>query len=212
MHRPTNAFGRARPGPASRSSRRRPRRDRGQTLVEFALVFPLFLTILLAVVEFAFTFNAVLATQYSSRDAALVAAEAGNGLGSDCVILSTVDRDMGAPADPGQIQTVQIYRTNASGAQQGSATVYAHTGSFDCVLPDGTTLTLPYTRTQNGYPEASRCNIQVGCGNPVPSDHPLDHVGVSVTYRYLYKTPIGQGFGSFIDITRSNSMRMEPVL
>src|SRR6185436_8825286 len=83
---------------ASRTTNRR--RQRGQTLVEFALVVPLFMGILIAIVEFAFTFNAVLAAQYSSRDAALVAAEAGNSDGADCAILSTVEADMGAPADP----------------------------------------------------------------------------------------------------------------
>jgi len=49
---------------ASRTTNRR--RQRGQTLVEFALVVPLFMGILIAIVEFAFTFNAVLAAQYTS--------------------------------------------------------------------------------------------------------------------------------------------------
>ena len=184
----------------------------GQTLVEFALVIPLFITVLLSIVEFAFIFNATLATQYASRDAALVAAEAGSGLGSDCVILAAVDADLGAPATASMIQTVQIYRTNAAGVQQGSPTIYARTGSFSCALPDGTTRTMPYTRTQDGYPQASRCNVIAGCGNPVASTRPLDHVGISVTYRYYYKTPIGLGFGTFVDIVRSNTMRMEPIL
>ncbi len=188
------------------------RAQRGQTLVEFALVIPLFVTVLLSIVEFALMFNAVLATDYVSRDAALVAAEAGDQVGADCVILGAVDAAMTAPADRTQIQTVEIYETNAAGAQQGSPTVYQRTGSFSCVLPDGSSVTIPYTRTQNGYPETSRCNVMAGCGSPNPASHPLDHVGVSVTYWHTWKTPIGAGMGQHLEIVRSNSMRMEPIL
>jgi Flp pilus assembly protein TadG len=185
----------------------RRRAQDGQTLVEFAMVIPIFLTILISIVEFAFMFNAILATDFVSRDAALVAAEAGDQVGADCVILASVDADMGAPAGRTQIQSVEIYRTNAAGTQQGSATIYERRSSFDCVLPDGSTATIHYTRTQNGYPETSRCNVLAGCGG-----QPLDHVAVKVTYRYVYKTPIGASFGPYLTVVRSNSMRMEPIL
>ena len=60
--------------------RRRKRRQdssTGQTLVEFALVFPMFFILFLGVIEFAFSFNAILAVNFASRNAALAAAEAG---------------------------------------------------------------------------------------------------------------------------------------
>ena len=189
------------------TERPRSARGRGQTLVEFALVIPLFMSILIAIIEFAFMFNAILATNFASRDAALVAAEAGNTLGADCSILQAVDNDMGMPANPAQIRQVEIFRASAAGDQMGGATVYARTGTFSCGLPDGTTVTLPYTIQSNGYPEASRCNVLVGC-----SGQPLDHVGVRVTYRHTWRTPFGTTFGPFLDVVRSNSMRMEPVL
>src|SRR5690349_15299150 len=103
----------AKAGPATKR-----RRQGGQTLVEFALV------------AFAFTFNAVLAAQYASRDAALVAAEAGNQAGADCVILQTVEGDMGAPANPGDLVSVEVYQSSASGVQIGAPTVYARGGSL----------------------------------------------------------------------------------
>ena len=182
-------------------------RPRGQTLVEFALVIPLFLSILIAIIEFAFMFNAILATNFASRDAALIAAEAGNTLGADCSILQAVDADMGMPANPAQIRQVEIFRASAAGDQLSAATVYARTGSFACGLPDGTTVSLPFTIQSDGYPEAARCNVLVGC-----SGQPLDHVGVRVTYRHTWRTPFGTSFGPFLDVVRSNSMRMEPVL
>jgi Flp pilus assembly protein TadG len=182
--------------------------ESGQTLVEFSLVIPIFLAMLTAFVEFAFLFNAVLATGFSSRDAALSGAEAGNVGGADCVILQTIEGGMTAPVDAGQIQTVEIYRTTAAGAV-GPSTVYARTGSMNCIFPDGTARVMPYTRTQNDYDAATRCNTLAGCTGPT---RPIDHIGVKVTYRYLWKTPFGHTFGSFFDVFRSNSMRMEPVV
>ncbi len=75
----------------------------GQTLVEFALVFPLFFTLFMGVVEFSFTFNAILSVHFASRNAALAAAEAGNAAGADCVVLSGIERDISAPADHARV-------------------------------------------------------------------------------------------------------------
>ncbi len=72
-------------GHRDRSARKA--RAGGQTLVEFGLVFPIFVMLLLGLVEFSFVFNAVLAVNYSTRDAALAAAEAGDAGGADCIIL-----------------------------------------------------------------------------------------------------------------------------
>ncbi|HEY6569418.1 MAG TPA: TadE family protein [Candidatus Limnocylindrales bacterium] len=198
---------RDRVAPAGATAARR-RRQGGQSVVEFALVIPIFITMLLSFVEFAFTFNAVLATDFTTRDAALAGAEAGNNLGADCVILQTVESDMGAPGDPNQIQQVEIYRTD-SGGSIGPSTIYTRTGSMDCRFPDGTIRPMPYEQGQNDYDALDRCNILAGCEDP---DRPIDHIGVKVTYRYLWKTPIGQAISSWLDVFRSNSMRMEPVL
>ena len=76
------------------------RRSEGQSLVEFALVFPIFFTLFLGIVEFAFAFNALLSVNFASRNAALAAAEAGNAAGADCVILSGIESDMTRPGRP----------------------------------------------------------------------------------------------------------------
>lgn len=208
------------PGAGSRATGRRARsrrfrRDRfgvasgrGQSLVEFSLVIPIFLALLIGVIEFAFIFNAILATNYASRDAALLAAEGGSDLGADCSVLRAVESDLGAPADRAQIRQVEIFEATAAGDQVGSATVYERTGSMGCTLPDGTAVTLPYTRSANGYPMANRCNVLAGCGG----GSTLDHVGVRVTYRHTWRTPFGTTMGPFLDVVKANSMRMEPVL
>jgi hypothetical protein len=193
--------------------RRRRRRGEGQSLVEFALVIPIFLLLMLSIVEFAFVFNAILQTNFASRNAALIAAEAGSSLGADCVILLNVENDFGAPADRTRITSVQVYWSDQNGVQIGSnVTTYNRTGSFNCPLPDGTTIALPYTQAGNGYPEAARCNLLAGCGGTHTG---LDMIGVRIGYSHIWKTPldnfINQGGGGFI-FDRSNAMRMEPIL
>ncbi len=196
---------------------RRPRRlvgTRGQALVEFALVFPIFIAITIALVEFAFVFNAVLTTDYASRNATLIAAEAGNEVGADCAILSAVESAFGAPVDRTKITQVVIFRADSSGNAYsgGEQNVYSRTGSTTCTFTDGTTTTVPYTATSVGYADTSRCNVLAGCGG---THTELDFIGVKVTYHHDWRTPYRNLFGGAtggMDVTRSNAMRMEPVL
>jgi Flp pilus assembly protein TadG len=196
----------------------RPSSPRGQALVEFALVVPLFLVLTLAIVEFAFVFNAVLATNFASRAATLIAAEGGNGVGTDCVILQNVEQEVGAPANRERIVSVQVYRSDTNGLQIGSAvTTYARGGSRTCTFADGSTVTVPYARVgSDGYPEADRCNVLLGCPAGPSGTHPgLDTIGVRIQYSHQWKTPLHNflpGSGSGYVFERSNAMRMEPVL
>lgn len=193
--------------------------EAGQSLVEFALVLPWFVLLLLSVVEFAFVFNAILSINYASRNAALLAAEAGNGTGADCIILDSIEQEVGPPSARSQIQQVSIFWADRNGVQIGSnAQVYVRTGATSganattCTYPDGTVITVPYRLAQNGYPASARCNILAGCGSP---HNGLDRVGVRIWYVHTWKTPLG-GFaglgGSGYAFDRSNVMVMEPIL
>lgn len=191
----------------------------GQTVVEFALVFPLFVMLLLGLIEFAFMFNALLAVNYGARDAALAAAEAGDAAGADCVILDWVERAITAPADTARIQSVEIYQAKPDGTiwPGTSKTVYTHGAPRTCTFPDGSVGSVPYGNpSPNGYPPSQRCNYLGGCNGPGVTNHPtVDNVVVRITYTHLYVTPIknfiGGGPGG-LTFDRSSVMRMEPVL
>ena len=194
-------------------SHRRRARTRGQTLVEFALVFPIFFLLLLGVIEFGLVFNAVLSINFASRDASLIAAEAGNAVGSDCVILNKVEQGIGAPSSKSRITKVEIYQAGKPGNPiGGKVNTYNRTGTTTCTLPDSTTLTVPYTLSGSaGYPDTSRCNIQGGCSG----SGGVDTIGVKITYAYTPFTPLGTFLGGSsmtYTLTESNAMRMEPVL
>ena len=137
--------------------------DRGQALVEFTLVFPIFVMLLVGFVEFVFVLNGVLAVDLASRGATLAATEGGSDGRSDCAILKSVEDDLGAPADRTHIQLVEIFSATATGAHVGPETTYARTGTMTCNLLDGTRLTLPYTVTVDGYPPADRCTPTGAC-------------------------------------------------
>jgi hypothetical protein len=171
------------------------------------------LVLIIAIIEFALTFNALLAINFATREAALIGAEAGNDDNADCMILHTVDKSITPPTDDGQITEVRIYRAHpATGQPSGGAiNVYARGGgSLSCDLPDGGTATVPYRLVSEAYPEATRCNVLAGCGGS-----PLDHIGVQVTYQYLPHTPLANLTnvgGSGYTMVKSNAMRMEPIL
>lgn len=193
---------------------------RGQALVEFSLVFPIFILMLMATIEFGLAFNAVLNVNYASRNAALLAAEAGNTDGADCVILESVEEDIGTPSLDSAVQYVDIYWAEPDGAvKSGKVNHYVRAGSTTCTYRDGSTLTVPYTASVTGYPAVQRCNALKGCGaDPDGATHPgLDTIGVAISYLHKWRTPMaaiipGVGPGSSFTFIRSNAMRMEPVL
>jgi Flp pilus assembly protein TadG len=203
---------RALPGLLRRAGLRRGRRaaPRGQTLLEFAFAFPVFVLLIVGVMEFAAMFSVMLNVNYASRDAALLAAEVGDSQGADCVILSGVDKSLMAMSNKAEIQEIRIYLADENGDEL-AADVYTRGGATTCTYGDGTEVTVPYTAQSIAYPDTSRCTIVAGCG----PNHPLDTVGVAITFRHGWMTPLPQLVtlpAGGITFTRSNAMRMEPTL
>ena len=91
--------------------------------------------------------------------------------------------------------------------------LYRRTGSTTCSMPDGTSITVPYSMVgAAGYPEADRCDVLAGCGGGHDS---VDTIGVSITYSHSWITPLANMItlgGSGFQFTHSNAMRMEPSL
>jgi hypothetical protein len=215
-------------------------KPRGQSLVEFALVFPLFVILLFGLIEFGFMFNATLAVNFASRNASLTAAVAGTNAWSDCKVLEGIENDLAPPLDRSLIQNVAIFRTDRAGnpVSPVAQNVWTRSGSTLCTGPSGATFTVAYTRgagPDNTYPPQEiipqaiippdprgRCAQLSGCEispGPPPVLIPLDSIGVRILYRYQFHTPLrnlitflpGASAGYF-DVTWSNVMRMEPIL
>jgi Flp pilus assembly protein TadG len=185
------------------------------------MIIPLFLVLVLSVFEFAFMFNALLSVGHATRDAALIAAEAGNAGSADCVTLRAIEDDISAPTNKNRITQVMIYRSDANGTVKNS-NIYVRTGvmvqgdpnSTTCTMADSSKLTVPYKATSTGYLATTRCNIVAGCPIGAPTQT-LDTIGVRITYTHNWVTPLANFLGggaATTTIVQSNTMRMEPVL
>jgi hypothetical protein len=188
--------------------------------VEFALVIPLFLTIVLAICEFTFLFTSYVSMSFASHDAVQLAATYGDTAGSDCAVLERIDNDVMTPADPKKITTVDIYWVDIASAnaspKAGAENIYTYdAGIHSCTKPDGTIISVPFAGpSPNGYPESVRCNVNKGIGCQ-PGHTTVDTIAVKITYQYTWITPFpGMLSGGAVAplITSINAMRLEPVL
>jgi Flp pilus assembly protein TadG len=184
------------------------RDERGQGLVEFAIVLPILMLLIFGLIEWAFVMNTQASVNFASRDGAMLAAEGGNNIGTDCMVLSRIERDLVAPALPPRIQNIQIYWSDRNGDQISSnVNTYTRLGSITCDYADGTSLTVPYTLTGPGYLEGARCDILAGCGG---SHTTVDTVGVRITYQHAWVSYVGQTIAPTLILNKSTAIRIEP--
>ena len=205
-----NAIRRGMPSPYRRTRRE----ERGQSAVEFALIFPIFILLVVGLMEFSIAFNALLSINFASRDAALLASEAASDAGADCIVLNSIESDVNAPARGSLINQVRIYWSDQNGVERANAAnVYGRTGSTTCTYPNGSQITVPYSLVGGAqYPESDRCDVLAGCPG-TPAHAGLDTIGVSITYTHSWITPLANLVtmgGTGFQFTHSTAMRMEP--
>jgi Flp pilus assembly protein TadG len=193
----------------------------GQSLVEFALILPLLAILMMGLLEFALAFQATLGINRASQQAALLASEAGNTNGADCLILQQVETDIGPPNDRSNILEVQIQRTGPGGGTVYAKQTYDRGGTTSCTLNDGSVVSVPYTRTTNSYPDDQRCNVLDGCPAMTPARTTVDTIGIQIRYKHDWRTPLaaimklidGTGpSGATWTFQKRNVFRMEPML
>ena len=101
--------------PLKRATKRRGDRERGQSLAEFALVVPIFLMLIFAIVDFGMGFHSYITVTNSVREGARVGA-----IGADAATIETRVRDTAGTLDQANL-TVTV--TNAQGAPGESVLV-----------------------------------------------------------------------------------------
>lgn len=188
------------------------RRDSaGQTLVEFALVLPVFMLLVVGLMEFALVENSRNTVNFAARDGSILAAEGGKIAGADCMVIQAIEADIISPARNIRIQSIDIFWSDVNGNVIGSNYQrYTQGGSTTCTYGDGSTVTVAYTLATNNYPEADRCDVLLGCGSPHTT---LDTIGVTVLYTHQWITSFPRITGSStITLRGSSATRMEPTL
>ena len=179
------------------SGRRAVSGDRGQALVEFTLVLPMFLLILMGTLEFGAAIDHRTAMAYAVREGARVGASLANG-GTDPdsvdpAIIAAVQRGLTDPILMDNITAIDIFKASATGSPVGS-----YINHYD---RDGTLIGTA------GWPASSRTP---GGG---------DSIGVLVHYDYRPTTPLAPLIGLFsgseppyttLPMTDKSVMRLEP--
>jgi hypothetical protein len=199
-----------------RSPRRRRRESRGQALVEFSLIIPIFLAMFTGIIEFGVAFSVKMQVTFASRDAAIVLAESGaaDPLTADCAILSRIDQDFLAPAQRSNIDHVDIFwATAAGGINNGAVETYKPTGTLGSSCP-----TLVWSRTSNLYPAQNRCSSITGSSLGLCQASPVhtgpDRIGVTIVYKYSWTTPLPSLIGlsgNGLSFSQTNLTTIEPV-
>lgn len=177
-----------------RLRRRHERTERGQGLVEFAMLVPLFMLLLLGLLEFGFVFDHTMTVSYATREGARSGAAfaQGNATTIPCAdidknIVAAVQRVLKAPGSLvklSDIANVTIYDAQANGtpvANRSNVWTY-NAGAGPSV--DGANLDFVQGAVQWN-----------ACGRD--NDSSPASLGVSIVYNYRFVTPLSAALGFF---------------
>jgi Flp pilus assembly protein TadG len=182
------------------------KRQRGQSMVEFAMVLPVLAIMLSAILEFGLAVDADLGLEAASREGARVAASLGND-GSQGVCPNTMADDATTGVDATIVQTVA---TSLSGAGVDLSTVKvwiygaAANGSANTAINKYAWSGASFTST-NGHPYAA-CGRHDGTfagGN-------YDTIAVQIQMTYTSNTGLLAIFSSGLPMTATCVMPIGP--
>jgi hypothetical protein len=202
-------------------ARRGRARQRGQSIVELAVIMPIFMLLLLGMLEFGMAFDHVLSISYATREGARAGSALVNGGGTagcatgqspnaatvDPQIIAAVERVLTSPGSQvrlDRISQIRIYKATATGAETtGLVNVWTYAAGAGPTV-DGSPL--DFSPSTVGWQACLRTNTL-----PAPS------IGVSVRYRYGFSTPLGGVFAllgtdgvSGLDVSDKSVMAMNP--
>jgi hypothetical protein len=183
--------------------------ERGQGLVEFAALLPLFAVLLLGVLEFGTAFDHNVTLEYATREGARSGSALANGGGAlgcgsgqspkastvDPLIIEAVQRVLTSPGSPlvmANVTQIRIYKSNAAGGEAGPVNVWIYTPNAG-PIPVDSTEKLDFTQSGGtGWSACSRSNA-----------NPADVLGVSISYTYRYTTGLASIMGMVGGVTGS---------
>jgi len=199
-------------------------RERGQGLVEFALIVPVILLLVVSVAELGLAFGNVHTIGYGSREGARVGSALATGSVADCsggedpagvdmALVSAVQRILKSPGsgiDVSKVQEIRIFKATASGAETpGAVNVWTYAGeqAGPEVDPGPGTIFIDFQPpASTAWPACVRNN---GAATP-------DSIGVTVKYTYDFITPLPQmvdaiaGGNLSLALTETTVMSLNP--
>jgi len=187
--------------------RRKFRSRRGQSVVEFALILPVIMFLLLGMIEMGFAINHNTSMVTATRQGARVGSELVDGNkrdgkggittpGStdvDTQIIAAVQGVLispGSPVDISQVQTIQIFLATDAGAISGTF-VNTWIPAYDANhLPNGPAIP---GSVPTAYLSFARKPLDAGNWKPETRSgvSTAQSIGVRITYTYKFLTPLG---------------------
>jgi hypothetical protein len=180
---------------------RRASRQRGASLVEAALAFPILILIVMGTLEIGLAFKDYLTVSYISREGARLGALAGDHPEADCAILEGIG-NLATSKDLDRIDEIQIYKAHPVTGAQGLTNVAVYNPGDDptiCNVPAGPTD--GWTINPVAWAPTAR-ETTVGSTD-------LDIIGVRVIMTRSWVTGFPPFRGSFT-IDESTITRLEP--
>ena len=168
--------------------------DRGQAVIELALILPLVLVLILGVVEMATAINAAMTIAAATREGARTAGALVNGGGTlgcgsgqspnaatvDPVVVAAVERVLtgsGAQITLANVSAIRIYKATVSGAEtSGSVNQWTYLSDGGPVIAGER---LDFVEQTNDWRACGRNNVS-----------PADSAGITVRYTYIGRTPL----------------------
>ncbi len=175
------------------------RSQRGATLIEFALIFPLMVLVIVGILEIGLAFKDYLTVSYISREAARVGALAGDDTDADCSILRGIGT-VATEGDLARITSVQIFKADVNGTQGVTNYAVYEGGDPDlCNVPAQPSDAWDITPI-NWAPTSRQTAV---------GDDDLDIIGVRIIMTHNWITNFPPFTGS-MTIDESTITRLEP--
>jgi hypothetical protein len=189
------------------------RDERGQGLVEFSMILPVFMFLLLVMLEFGMAFNHKLTLGYATREGARTGAALAAGGVTNCAggndpafvdrqVIAAAQRILKSPGsdvDLGDVDEIWIYKsTSSGGVVSGKVNKWVYTpGAGPDADPESGVDILDFSPNSVGWPACERLNGS----NP-------DSVGVKILYDYRLKTPL-RAFAIFLGGSQTANMQFD---
>jgi TadE-like protein len=206
---------------------------RGQSLVEFTLIIPVFLLILFGMIEFGFVFTHDLTVEYATREGARAGSALDNGGGTlgcgagqspnwttvDPLVIAAVERVLQSPGSQiviSHVSQIVIYSADNSGQPiAGTSDVWTYSPGAG-PIPQGSTNHLNFVDSKYDPVPANNTDAWKACSRSNASPN-IDSIGVSLTYTYTFQTPLasiarffgGAGSGT-LTLTDKTVMQLNP--
>lgn len=166
------------------------KRSRGQAMVEFALVAPVFFLMFFGLIEYALINSSITTFNFAAKDAARIGSLLGRTDPSvdSQIVNDVIGRSGGLVVAKAQL--IEIYRSDAAGSPPPSTSPVENSYA-------------PVTGSA-----CSVCNWAVASRNDSLLN--ADYLGVRVTYIYTYLTAFVSGGASQLQLTALSVQRIEP--